>query len=281
MAPVPVAWSNDDIGHGDAPRLARMLAFLDRHDIPGTFFLIPRSRSGDLDQDRGLLALIEQARGRGHEFHQHGCRHTAFECGIPELEMLAWSAEESERFEREREAIEAAHAYPALVRMLEDGRRVWRRAFAAEPQGFRPGWGAWCGALYQACADLGYAWVSARIPCMTSWNRQRGRWDEALRFRPGIPAAPLRVPQGIRELPMGGDVAFRVPPARVAEMVRLGQEEHAHHAAHGSPFVLVSHWHGLEHEGGTGYAVHEQLLPWLQAGDRSRFVGMSALAAAA
>jgi peptidoglycan/xylan/chitin deacetylase (PgdA/CDA1 family) len=283
---VPVVWSNDDIACGDAPRLERMLAFLDRHGVPGTFFLIPRGSRGDLDQDDALLRLIAAARRRGHEFQQHGCRHTAFECGIPELRMLDWSAPERRRFDEERERIEAGHTRAALVRMVDEGRRVWRRAFGEDPAGFRPGWGAWCGDLYHALADLGYAWVSARIPSMTAWNRQNGAWDEAMEFRPGIPSAPVRLAQGIVEIPMAGDYAFRVPMGRLADMQALARAEFADAAARGAPMVLVSHWHGLEFPGGdpgvpggSGYAVHEALVPWLLADGRARFTSMAELAA--
>lgn len=277
---IPVVWTNDDIACGGSARLARMLDVLDRHGVPGVFFLIPHSAEGDLDQDPALLALIAQARVRGHEFHQHGYEHHAYECGVPELGMLDWSPTERNRFDAERDRIEAMHTYAAQVRMLEQGRRIWRRAFAEDPVGFRPGWGAYCGNLYRALADLGYAWVSSRIPCFTSWARQNGAWDRPLEFRASIPRAPTRLPQGVIEFPMAGDYAFRVPdetPRREA-MLRLALDEFADHAAHGTPMLLVSHWHGLEHAGGTGYAIHEALLPALRADGRAEFMGMAGLA---
>lgn len=287
---VPVVWSNDDISCGDTDKLTRMLGFLDRHGIPGVFFCIPRGHKGDLDQDRDLLACILAARQRGHEFHQHGFMHQAYECGVPELLMLQWSEAEYARFDTERDAIEAQHTYEAQVRMLDQGRRIWRRAFGEDSVGFRPGWGAYCGNLYRALADLGYAWVSSRIPCFTSWARQNpthGCWDIPLEFRPGIPRAPQLLSQGVIEFPMAGDYAFRVPnrPEHLRGMVRLGLDEFADHAAHGTPMIITSHWHGLAHPGdepahptGTGYAIHEELIPALRSDGRASFMGMAGLA---
>lgn len=287
---IPVLWTNDDIEFGKSSELKYQLDFLDRHEIPGVFFLVPRSVRGDIDQDPELLRLIESARGRGHEFYQHGFLHYAFECGVPDLGMFALDPGACREFDVKRAEIEALHTFEALVEMLDNGRRIWRRALGDDSMGFRPGWGAFCTNLYRALAALGYQWVSSRLPCMTSWLWNAGRWEEPVDFRDGIPTAPHRLPQGIWEFPIAGDYGFRVPnhPGKIDAMVSLALQEFDVYFERGDPMLIVSHHHGLQHPGnmdgafpphpeGTGYEVHAKLLPALRHTGKARFLQMSDL----
>lgn len=286
---IPVVWTNDDIYFGCSAQLRRQLELLDRHGIPGAFFIIPRSGGGDLDQDKELLALIEKAREKGHEFYQHGFIHTAFECGVPELGMLEHDLPAKRRFDEERGLLEEGHTLEAQVRMLESGRRIWRRAFGEDSPGFRPGWGAFCNNFYQALTLLGFKWVSSRIPCFTSWDWNRGAWENPIHFRETVPTKPWNHPQGIREFPIAGDYGFRVPndPVRIQAMADLALKEFEIYYERRDPMLILSHFHGLEYEGaanghpshpqGTGYAVHEIFLPALLADKRVEFMGMKEL----
>ncbi len=285
---IPVVWTNDDIHFGKSAELRRQLELLDRHGIPGVFFVIP-SEGGDLDQDKELLPLIEKARGRGHEFYQHGFKHTAFECGFPELGMLEHDPRAKRRFDEERGRLEERHTLEAQVRMLESGRRIWRRAFGEDSAGFRPGWGAFCNNFYHALALLGFEWVSSRIPSFTSWDWNRGLWEAPIHFREAIPTRPWIHPQGIREFPIAGDYGFRVPndPVRIQAMADLALREFEVYYERRDPMLVLSHFHGLQYAGGdsnhphpqgTGYAVHEILLPALLADERTEFMGMKELA---
>lgn len=184
------------------------------------------------------------------------------------------------------------HTLEAQVEMLEKGRRIWRRAFGEDSPGFRPGWGAFCSNFYKALSILGYEWVSSRLPCMTSFSWVAGHWGCPIDFRDGIPTKPLRLTPGVMEFPIAGDYGFRVPndPKRVDEMVDLGLREFEVYAERGHPMLIVSHHHGLAHTGvgdqtpepcagGTGYAVHEKLIPALLGDGRAEFIGMEELVA--
>jgi hypothetical protein len=72
-------------------------------------------------------------------------------------------------------------------------------------------------------------------------------------------------------------------------MVRLGLDEFQVYLERPHPMLIVSHWHGLEWQRstspdeelfplGTGYAVHEKLIPAILATGRARFTGMRELA---
>jgi hypothetical protein len=263
MKKIPLIWSNDDITAGTADKLRRQLAFIDRFDIPGVFFVIPREsgKGKNIDEDPELLRLIEKSRKRGHEYYQHGFVHTAFECGVPETWMLDMAPDVRKQYDIRRLEIERGHTFEAQTEMLENGRKIWRRAFAEDSTGFRPGWGAFCGNFYKALEVLGFAWTSSRIPSPTSWKWNNGLWDESMDFRKGVAAGPTMVGR-VREYPIAGDYAFRVPheATRIDAMVGLALREMAYFHQRGLPMILCSHWHGLEHAGGSGYAVHEKLL---------------------
>ena len=281
MSALPFLWTNDDISAGHADTLRRQLEMLDAFEIPGTFFVIPAGEHGAIDEDSALLRTIDGARQRGHEFHQHGCRHTPFECGVPESWMLDFAPEVRRQYDEQRLEIEAMHTREALTRMIEEGDRIWQRAFGVRSTGFRPGWGAFCGNLYRALDDLGFAWVSSRIPCPTSWLRNLGQWEAPIDFRPAVPAAPCPCP-GIQlwELPIsGGEYAFRVPhePARIETMVNLAREEFGCCRQRDIPFCMVSHWHGLEYDRGSGYAVHYRFLAGIRESGQAEFMGADAL----
>lgn len=288
---ISVVWTNDDIHFGKSAELRRQLDFLNRFGIPGVFFIIPRSGGGNLDEDKELLSLIQSARRDGHEFYQHGFLHTAFECGVPELGMLEHDHAAKLLFDEDRGALEERHTLEAQIEMIAAGREIWRRAFEEDSAGFRPGWGAFCNNFYKALALLQFEWVSSRIPSFTSWDWNRGLWDAPINFRAAIPTRPWMQPQGIREFPIAGDYGFRVPniPAKIEAMADLALREFEIYFERRDPMLILSHFHGLEfpgsggelppHPQGTGYAVHEILLPALLKDKRVHFTGMEALSA--
>lgn len=288
MSKIPVVWTNDDITTGQSPQLQRQLDFLDRHGIPGVMFVIPGTTRGNIDGDAELLRVIEKSRAKGHEYFQHGHVHTPFESGVPELWMLDFDPATRRRYDTERFAIEAGHTLEALVTMIEKGRRIWRAAFAEDSPGYRPGWGAFCTNLYRALRIMGFDWVSSSIPCPTSWLWNMDRWDEPINFRPEFPTDPHKI-EGIMEFPIGGDYAFQVVnhEDKIDRMVDLAMREFEIYYERRHPMLLCSHWHGLQRPGdklgapkhptGTGYAVHEKLIPALQATGRAEFIGMTEL----
>lgn len=285
---LPVVWTNDDIGFGNAAALGRQLELLDAHQVPGVFFVIPKNARGEIDQDEELLAVIEAAKKRGHEFYQHGYLHFAFECGIPCLDMFNLDQTAKRKFDADRDGVEALHTLEALVEMLENGQRIWRRAFGESSTGFRPGWGSYCGNLYKALHILGYQWVSSRIPSMTAYLQHYG---SEIEFYEGVQPGPHRLAQGIMEYPIGPEIAWRVPnrPDRIDQMVELGLRHFEAMEKLGEPMLMVSHFHGLgfvgntegcePDDGGTGYAVYRKFFPALAATGRAQFMGMKELTA--
>jgi len=286
MQTIPVLWTNDDIMFGRAEAHRRQLEFLDRLGIPGVFFVIPSAGDSAIGNDVELMRLVDQSRDKGHEYYQHGHMHTAFESGVPELWMLEFSPPTKEAFDTNRFEIESKHTIEALTEMIDKGRRVWRKAFGDDSPGYRPGWGAYCSNLYRALKLLGFEWVSSRIPFKTSWIWNQRRWDFQMEFPKDARTEPYDL-FGIREYPLAGDYAFQVPndAKRIEQMADLGLAEFDEYHRRGHPMLMVSHHHGLERTGeydgcqpmasGTGYAVHERLIPAIMDSGRATFLNMS------
>lgn len=278
MTKTPFLWTNDDICAGRADKLVRQLQFIDRFNIPGTFFVIPRAEGKNIDDDPELLRVIEKARERGHEFYQHGYVHTPFESGVPETWMLEFSPDVLREYNERRLEIEKQHTFEAMVRMIEAGRKIWRRAFHEDSEGYRPGWGAFCTNLFRALDVLGFQWSSVRLASPTAWLWNNGKWDAPQDFRKEVPPFPHRVGNLI-DFSLGTEYAFRVPsePEKIQAMVDLALRDFDHYHKNGWPMVVCTHWHGLEHKGGTGYAVHEKLLPLMIDAGRAELMGAKAL----
>lgn len=270
-----ILWTNDDIKGGKSENLRRMIEFCDRYGIPGTFFIIPVA-SGPISKDAEMIRVVEEARKRGHEFQPHGYRHDAFECGIPPLMYLIDNKEKADYFDANRFAVEELHSLEGQLRMLESARREWRAAFAEEPDGFRPPWAAVCGNLYKAMAILGFRWSSGRVHGMAWKFRTDGDLTHPPQYFGNTPPGPHTI-SGIREYPMAADYAMKIPDDRRhwEAMVELAEIDFKYYTGRGLPFNICSHWFALEHEGGTGYRIHEILLERLLKKPGVRFVTIS------
>ncbi len=279
MKTIPFVWSNDDVTFGQADKMRRQLEFLAEMDVPGTFFVVPQRSIGTIDQDNELMELLLSARSQGHELHQHGMQHDPFECGVPETWMMAFSPAVAARFDTDRLELEKLHTVEALTDVIGQGREIWRRAFGEDSTGFRPGWGAFCGNLYRALAQLGFSWTSSRIVNLTSWLWCQGQWDRDVAFRENMTPTPYPVlDTGVWEIPMsGGEYAFGVPDdsSRMDMMVKLALREFDWCYEKQIPFIMVSHWHGLEKNNASGYRVHRTFLDQVRETGKAEFMTLN------
>ena len=258
MEHIPFLWTNDDIQTGLSQTMQRQLDFLRRWNLKGTFFVVPCSESQPISEDRQLVEILREAARDGHEISQHSTTHACEENGIADLRMYDLMGEEAKlNLARQRFAYETVWSVEALVAQIGWGRRVWTETFGVPSPGFRPGCGSFCGNMDHALRALGFEWCSSQMSSPTSWQWNHGRLRFPYRIEP--PVRPYRLGSLI-EYPFIGDVAFRVPVDRIDAFVELGQRHFEDCVAHEWPFILVSHWHGLEHAGDTGYKVHGKLL---------------------
>ena len=257
---IPFIWTNDDIANGRRDMLARMLDFLAGFDIKGTFFVIPRRYPAlrPLTDDPALVELLVQAMRNGHEAHQHSTTHHCEENGTADLRMYDLMGNAAK-------AYHAAHRLPleriweldAIQAQIDWGRQAWIDAFGAASSGFRPGCGAFCGNMYRALKNLGFKWVSSRLVSFSGWRWSAGDFDFPVSWEAS--GRPSEI-EGILEIPLLDDVAFRIPPSRIEQSVELGWRHWLKCVEEGWPYVLVSHPQMLEHDEDVGYRIHEQLL---------------------
>ena len=257
---IPFIWSNDDIGCGQSEKMNRQLEFLRQFGVKGSFFVVPCA-NGDqlLTEDAHLIELLKHSMAEGHDVQQHSTTHKCIENGTADLRMFdLMGDEEKMEYSEKRFVWERIWQLDAIEAQINWGRRAWMDAFGSPSDGYRPGCGAFCGNMYQALERLGFKWANCRISSFTGWMWQAGHYDYPVRLEG--PVRPFR--QGkLIEIPLLDDVAFRVPQEKIGDYVELGWKLWQLCVERNSPYHLISHHHGLEHNGGTGYAVHEKLIP--------------------
>ncbi|MFA9478773.1 polysaccharide deacetylase family protein [Phycisphaerales bacterium AB-hyl4] len=270
---IPFLWTNDDISCGQYDDMARQLDFLTKYDLKGTFFVVP-IRGGDrhLTNDPKLVELLKQAMADGHEVHQHSVTHKCIENGTADLRMFDLMGEAVKiDYSQNRFVYERMWQVDALEAHIGWGRAEWIDAFGVPSAGYRPGCGSFCANMYTAVANLGFKWTSSRLVSMTGWRWSAGQYDYPLRLEG--PKCPYRE-GALVEIPILDDVAFKVPREKVEDFADLGWRLWEACVEAKVPYNLVCHPQYLAFNKGTGYAVHEKLLPRVLASGRAQAMTM-------
>jgi peptidoglycan/xylan/chitin deacetylase (PgdA/CDA1 family) len=260
QAKIPFVWTNDDLSVSNYSDMETLLQFLDRFGLKGTFFVVPCPEGTSLmTDDAKFVDALKAMKRAGHDPQQHSTTHMCIENGTADLRMFDLMGDDAKQeYSQLRFVHERLWQVDALQAQIGWGRQVWTDAMGAPSDGFRPGCGAFCGNMYQALENLGFKWCSARMVSMTGWMWADGNTDYPRRLEG--PVAPVR--QGnIVEFPIVDDVAFRIPSEKIDDFAELGWQHWQECVERNVPFVLVSHPFALKHDGGSGYAVHEKLLP--------------------
>jgi peptidoglycan/xylan/chitin deacetylase (PgdA/CDA1 family) len=277
---IPLIWSNDDIRCGLKQSMQRQLDFLSNLGIPGTFFVVPcwvlkneDNRVQRLTEDPPLIDLLQSATRAGHDVVQHSTTHVCYENGLADMRMFDLMGEQTRiNFSKHRFVLERLWQLDAMEAQIGWGLSIWKEAFGHRSQGYRPGCGAFCGNMYRALENLGFSWCSARLVSMTGWMWAANRNDYP--FQWDGPARPFL--QGrITEFPILDDVAFRIPRARGDRFVELGWQHWQECLRRRAPFILVSHFFGLEHDEGAGFEIHDKLLRRILATGQAQPLTMS------
>lgn len=264
MRRIPFLWTDDDIcaqTPSQLGNLERMLDFLDRWNIPGSFFVIPHiSRGLALTDEPRLCERMRTAQQQGHGFYQHGCSHDPYENGPPDLRMLEFDPQVKARFDQERFAIDHMCTLENIRKNLTHGKEVFTQVFGQPSLGFRGGWGSYSRNLFIVLPELGFAWDSTMMNCWTSWTwAAHGVGSVPLEFDAQVPIAPYRIGE-LWEYSIVGDFSFQVKPGEEDAYLGLAIKSFEHCYENGLPCNMVSHWHGLERNGDTGYRVQERFL---------------------
>jgi hypothetical protein len=205
--------------------------------------------------------MLKEAQADGHELVHHSTTHQCEENGLMDIRMLDFiSPKEKWGYAHNRFPLERLWTYEAISDQIKWGLEVWTSAFGKQSTGYRPGCGSFCGPMYQVLEDLGFAWCSGQMASFTGWQ-----WNAGHFYYPEEVDGPVR-PYWIGkvlEIPIYDDFAFRVPQNRVDDFIGLGKRSWDRCVENSWPLVLCSHYHGLEHNEGTGYKVHEEILDYI------------------
>lgn len=268
MSKIPFIWTNDDIACGGYDSLSRILDFLARHGLKGTFFVVPiQGGKHRLTDDPKVVELLKLAMAEGHEAHQHSVTHQCIENGTADLRMFDLMGEQAKiDYTFNRKLYERLWQVDALEAHIGWGRREWIDAFGAPSDGYRPGCGSFCANMYTAVANLGFKWTSSRLVSMTGWRWSAGQYDYPVRLEG--PKRPYHEGKLI-EFPILDDVAFKLPREKIDDFVDLGWRLWEACRDAQAPYILVSHPFALERNQNAGYAVHEKLLPRILAEEQA------------
>ena len=270
----PLLWTNDDLGRDGAESLRRMVEFLGRYKVPGSFATVPVALTKEgprfIDDDAALRDEIAKAQSAGHEFFQHGTTHVCIEYGMSDPRMYhakLMGHAEAREVTRQRPYYERFWTLEAIKAQIEWGRDAWIRAFGEPSKGFRPGCGCTHRNLFAALEELDFDWVSSDLVSFTGWMWTVGEFDTPHEMEP--PVRPYMRTAKLMEFPILDDFAFRFKPDQVDRFVELGLAYWNRCVEEGWPFIVCSHWHGLEANHDTGYRVHERLLDTIMGSGRA------------
>lgn len=257
----PFLWTNDDIARGCAINMHKQLEFLRRWNLKGTFCVVPCLDRVPIIEDPEIVDTLKQAESEGHELVQHGTTHICEENGLMDIRMLDFfPAKERWAYAKNRFVFETLWTKEAIRDQIQWGMKVWTEAFGKPSSGYRPGCGSFCSGMYEALEELGFKWCSGRLSTFTSWQWNHGEYDYPEEVEP--PIRPYWVGK-VLEIPIYDEIAFRVPPQKVTDFIELGKRNWERCVENNWPYVLCSHYHGLEWCGGTGYQIHEEVIPYI------------------
>ncbi len=258
---IPFLWTNDDIAQNLSMEMRRQLDFLNRWNLKGSFCVVPCLGGHPITGDPKIIELLKEAEADGHELVHHSTTHQCEENGLMDIRMLDYlPAREKWRYAHMRFPYERLWTYKAIHDQIRWGLDVWLMAFGHQSTGYRPGCGSFCGPMYQVIEDLGFKWCSGRMASFTGWQWSAGHLDYPEEV--DGPVHPYWIGR-VLEIPIFDDIAFRVPVRKVEDFVRYGKRSWDRCMQEGWPFVLCSHYHGLQYNQDSGYRVHEAVLDYI------------------
>ncbi len=263
---IPLIWTNDDVGIGNAESLLGMVEFLKQFRIPGSFAIVPiriKDKPEYIYEDTDLRKALDKALEDGHELFQHSVTHACVENGLADIRMYAphlMGYEVAKEHSRKRMYYERYWQEDAIIDQIQWGKEVWEKTFGEPSIGYRPGCGSFSVGMFQALEKLGFKWTSVTdLVSFTGWMwiSENGK-DYPFEMTP--PVRGYKKYNNIIEIPGLDDVSFRVEAGDEKRFIELGWRQWQECVKNNWPYVMISHWHGLERNGGTGYKIHRILL---------------------
>ncbi len=263
---IPFIWTNDDIEFGRAKHLKTMLDFLKQFNVPGSFAIVPikiTDRPNYIYEDKELCDVCAEAIEDGHELFQHSVTHICVENGLADIRMYAphlMGYESAKEHSRRRLYYERFWQEDTIADQIKWGKETWEKTFGKSSFGYRPGCGCFSIGMFQALEKLGFKWTSATdLVSFTGWMWISEK-EKDYPFEMTPPVRGYKKYNEIIEIPALDDISFKVKAGDEEKFINLGWRQWEECLKNNWPYVMVSHWHGLEHNNNTGYKIHRILL---------------------
>ncbi len=280
MVETRFVFTNDDAGMHEPERFAELLDFLDDHEVPATFFVVPAAGGQSLAGKPRWRGLLDRALAAGHDLQLHGLTHgSAFEFGVPPHFILDMMPEAKARWRRAPAQFTTMHSYALLADKLTRGRDILTEITGYVPQGFRAPCLAVCDPMFRALHDLGFQWSSNQVVNPRGWQYINRDYHAPLPLWPGGPANPHRHTSGVIEAPMYSEYSWYLTDADVERHFELARSDFERAHANGDAFVVLSHYFAMTGKWSAGLRVYERLFDHARARGNVRFSTLSQLVA--
>jgi len=227
----------------DVPTLQRVVDFFGEEGVPASFFVVPRGEGGwRVDQADEWLAVAHDAERQGHDCQLHGLDHVGCEFGpFPSFVRAMGGGDPDARLRSDRERYGHLWSRETCRKNLDTAIELFQNAFGRRPQALRTGALSQVPELYDAAADVGIRYVSNRVVDPRGWAYIAGRYDAPGDWDPCVPPGPYYLTQGVIDLPMISEFAWRLTEEKIKPHLALALEDLQRVYAADGVFLLICH----------------------------------------
>lgn len=241
-------WSIDDAGMGntalvDATR--RMARFFESRSLAATWLVVPKPGGQPLSAE--WLAVLREARDRGHDLQLHGLTHAdCFEFGPPAWPATSIRPAFVDEFAQRREELLPRYSVANLRARMEEGLEIFRRELEIDPVLFRAPCGAISQAMFTALDQVGIGYHSCQYISGTGYQHlPHNSGDLTPVWTDEIPHRPYRWYADVVEAPILNEYTWRGAGARSQEFIELARQDASRIVQESPVAVILMHTHGI------------------------------------
>jgi len=241
-------WSIDDAGMGNAALVdatRRMARFFESRSLAVTWLVVPKPGGQPLSAE--WLAVLREARDRGHDLQLHGLTHAdCFEFGPPAWPATSIRPAFVDEFAQRREELMPRYTVANLCARMEEGLEIFRRELEIDPVLFRAPCGAISQAMFTALAQVGIGYHSCQYISGTGYQHlPHNSGDLTPVWTDEIPHRPYRWYADVVEAPILNEYTWRGAGERSEEFVELARRDASRIVRESPVAVILMHTHGI------------------------------------
>ncbi len=241
-------WSIDDAGMGNAALVdatRRMAHFFESRSLAATWLVVPKPGGQPLSPE--WLAVLREARDRGHDLQLHGLTHAdCFEFGPPAWPATSIRPAFVDEFAQRQEELMPRYSVVNLRARMEEGLEIFRRELEIDPILFRAPCGAISQAMFTALAQVGIGYHSCQYISGTGYQHlPHNSGDLTPVWTDEIPHRPYRWYADVIEAPILNEYTWRGAGTRSEEFIQLARQDASRIVQESPVAVILMHTHGI------------------------------------